>query len=178
VSATPQLRVAVQDCCSAPLTPYAIDNQYKALLLCLALVQQLLTAGSLYESSLLSYVAVHCVRRHGAWRAPSIVASILLCLLYGVCLTLLGGARAEWLLLRNSGPLSSTPIAAQATGALRGLHQQWLCGTKSWSVGSALDNLALYVKLVAWHSLPSRAICERAQQLVSFGHVQLPLAQW
>ncbi len=41
-----------------------------------------------------------------------------------------------------------------------------------------LDNLALYVKLVARHSLPSRAICERAQQLMSFGHVQLPLAQW
>ncbi len=39
MSATPQLRAAVQDCYSAPLAPYAIDNQYKALLLCLALVQ-------------------------------------------------------------------------------------------------------------------------------------------
>ncbi len=34
------------------------------------------------------------------------------------------------------------------------------------------------MKLVARHSLPSRAICKCAQQLVSFGHVQLPLAQW
>jgi hypothetical protein len=41
-----------------------------------------------------------------------------------------------------------------------------------------LDNLALYVKLVARHSLPSCTICECAQQLVSFGYVQLPLAQW
>jgi hypothetical protein len=59
---------------------------------------------------------------------------------------------------------------------LRGLHQQWLCGTESLSVDSAVDNLALYVKLVARHSMASCAICERAQQLVSFGHVQLPLA--
>ncbi len=53
-----------------------------------------------------------------------------------------------------------------------------LCGTESWSVDSALDNLALYVSLVARQSLPSHAIYEPAQQLVSFGHVQLPLAQW
>ncbi len=77
MSATPQLRAAVQDCCSAPLAPYVVDNQYKALLLCLALVQQLLATGSLYESPLLSYVAVRCIRRHGAWPAPSVVASIL-----------------------------------------------------------------------------------------------------
>ncbi len=31
---------------------------------------------------------------------------------------------------------------------------------------------------MAQHLLPSRAICKRAQQLVSFGHVQLLLAQW
>ncbi len=90
---------------------------------------------------------------------------------------LLGVSRAKWLLLRDSGTLPSAPTAAQATKALHGLHQQWLCGTESQSVGSALDNLTLYVKLVARHSLPSRAICERAQQLVSFRHVQLPLAQ-
>ncbi len=34
------------------------------------------------------------------------------------------------------------------------------------------------MKLVARCSLPSRTICERAQQWVSFGHLQLPLAQW
>jgi hypothetical protein len=72
-----QLHAAVQDCCSAPLVPHAIDNQYKALLLCLALVQQLLAVGSLYKSPLLSYVAVRCIGRHGAWRAPSVMASIL-----------------------------------------------------------------------------------------------------
>ncbi len=93
-------------------------------------------------------------------------------------LTLLGASRAEWLLLRDSGLLPSAPTTAQATEALRGLHRQWLCGTESRSVGSTLDNLALYVKLVARHSLPSRTICEHAQKLVSFGHVQLPLAQW
>jgi hypothetical protein len=44
-------------------------------------------------------------------------------------LTLLGASHAEWLLLRDSGPLPSVPTAAQVTEALRGLHQQWLCGT-------------------------------------------------
>ncbi len=107
-----QLCAAVQDCCSAPLAPHAVDNQYKVLLLCLALVQQPLAAGSLYESPLLSYVVVRCVRRHGVWRAPSIVASILQRLRYGVCLTLLGASRTEWLLLRDSGPLPSAPTAA------------------------------------------------------------------
>ncbi len=102
--------------------PHAVDNQYKALLLCLALVQQPLAAGSLYESPLLSYMAVRCVGRHGAWRAPSVVASILQRLRYGVRLTLLGASHAEWLLLRDSSPLPSAPTAAQATGALRGLH--------------------------------------------------------
>ncbi len=124
MSATPQLRAAVQDCCSTPLAPHAVDNQYKALLLCLALVQQPLAAGSLYESPLLSYVAVRCIRRHGAWRAPSVVVSILQRLRYGVRLTLLGALRVEWLLLHDSGPLPSAPTAAQATKALRVLHQQ------------------------------------------------------
>ncbi len=132
-------------------------------MLCLALVQQLLVAGSLYESPLLSYVAMRCIGRHGAWRAPSVVASILQCLRHGVRLMLLGGSRAEWLLLRNSCMLPSALTAAQVTEALRGLHQQWLCGTESRSVSSTLDNLALYVKLVAQHSLPSRAIYDRTQ---------------
>jgi hypothetical protein len=73
-----------------PLVPHAIDNHYKALLLCLALVQQPLAASSLYESPLLSYVAVRYVRWHGAWRAPSVVVLILQRLRYGVRLTLLG----------------------------------------------------------------------------------------
>jgi hypothetical protein len=145
------------------LAPHAIDNQYKALLLCQALVQQPLAEGSLYESPLLSYVAMRCVGRHGAWRAPRVVVSILQRLCYGMHLTLLGASRAKWLLLRDSGPLPSAPTAAQATEALHGLHQQWLCGTESRLVGSALDNLALYVKLVARHSLPSRTIYERLQ---------------
>jgi hypothetical protein len=147
-------------------------------LLCCALVQQPLAMGSLYESPLLSYVVVRYVRRHSVWRAPSVMASILQRLRYGMRLTLLGASCAKWLLLRNSGTLPNAPIAAQATEALRNLHQQWLCGTESRSVNSALDNLTLYVKLLARHSLPSRTICERAQQLVSFGYVQLPLAQW
>ncbi len=85
----------MQDCCSALLAPHAIDNQYKTLLLCLALVQQPLAAGSLYESLLLSYVAVRCVGWHGAWRAPSVVASILQRPRYSVCLMLLGASRAK-----------------------------------------------------------------------------------
>ncbi len=153
----------MQDCCSAQLAPHAIDNQYKALLLCLALVQQPLAAGSLYESPLLSYVAVRCVEQHGAGRAPSVVALIFQRLRYGVCLTLLGALRAEWLLLCDSGLLPSAPKATQATEALCSLHQQWLCGTESRSVGRALNNLALYVKLVAQLLPPSRAICKRAQ---------------
>ncbi len=84
-------------------------------MLCLALVQQPLAAGSLYKCPLLSYVAVRCIRRHSAWRAPSVVASILQCLHYGVRLMLLGSLRAEWLLLCDSGPLPSAPTTAQVT---------------------------------------------------------------
>jgi hypothetical protein len=90
------------------------------------------------------------------------VASFLQRQRYNVRLTLLGPLRNEWLLLRDSGTLPCAPTAAQVTEALRGLHQQWLCSTESWSIGSALNNLALYVKLVVRHLLPSRAICKHA----------------
>jgi hypothetical protein len=121
--------MAVQDYCNASLAPHAIGNQYKAFLLCLVLIQQPLAMSSLYESPLLSYVTVRCARRHGAWRAPSVIASILQRLRYGVRLTLLGMTHTKWLVLRDSGMLPSAPTAAQATEALCSVHQQWLCGT-------------------------------------------------
>jgi hypothetical protein len=69
-------------------------------------------------------MAVRCLTRQGAWRAPNDYSSILNHLRYSVRLTLLGALRAEWVLLRDSGPRPSDVAAIHATDALCSICQQ------------------------------------------------------
>ncbi len=139
----------------------------------MALVQQALPYGSHFTSPLLSNMAVRCLTRQGAWRAPNDYLSILNHLRYEVRLTLLGASRAEWVLLRDSGPRPSAATAIHTTDALCGVCQQWLCyDSTPPSVSSSMSRIFLYVKLVARHSLPqSQIVWDRAMELVCFRHI-------
>jgi hypothetical protein len=182
VSVTLLLRTAVPYCCRSarPLSPRRCANQSLTLEQCLVLVQQTLTAGSHFESPLLNYMAVRSVTRQGAWCTPSDCYTILRRLCYGLCLTLLGALRADWLLLPNTGVHPTTDAAMLATDALHCLCQQWLrrVGTPP-TVSSAMRRVLHYVKLVARNAQPQRpVICERAPELVCYRHVWLRLPQW
>jgi hypothetical protein len=146
----------------------------------MALVQQALLYGSHFASLLLSYMAVRCLTRQGAWRAPNDYSSILNRLRYGVRLTLLGALRAEWVLLRDSSPRPSAAAAIHSTDLLCGVCQQWLCRDSTPpSVSSTMSRIFLYVKLVARHSLPQgQIVWDRAMELVCFRHIKLQLTQW
>jgi hypothetical protein len=146
----------------------------------MVLVQQPLPYGSYFQSPLLSYMAVRCLTRHGAWRSPGDYASILNCLRYGLRLTLLGASRPEWVVLREDGPRPTAQSAILATEALRRIREQWLCRDSTPpTVSSAVSRIFLYVKLVGRRSLlQGQVVWDRALELVSFRHVQLQLTQW
>jgi hypothetical protein len=104
-------------------TPYSLEHQHSALTFRTALVQQALPYGSHFQSPLLSYMAVRCLTRHGAWRDPGDFSSILNRLRYGLRLTLLSASRPEWVLLRDDGPRPTAQSAILATEALRRIRE-------------------------------------------------------
>jgi hypothetical protein len=73
------------------------SDQKQALAFCLELVQQELATGSDFQSPLLSFMAMHSLKRQGAWCLPNDYWLLLNWLCYRLQLTLLGSLHCEWL---------------------------------------------------------------------------------
>jgi hypothetical protein len=65
ISPTADLRMAMANCifCKRPLSPQSSCDQKQVLAFCLALLQQVLATGSVFQSPLLSFIAVRSLTR-------------------------------------------------------------------------------------------------------------------